>query len=210
MYLWRSPVNERSFLRFAFCGTVDDHQPKLPLDKRHRSHPVDVVRAAPGATRATALADGRALPRRLPAGLAAAAGIGCQPGTRRRHARGRRRQPVGANRSVSRPAYNPRRAIQLRKNRRRHVRRRGLRRFRVAAEACRLRCAGPVHEQLGGRRLLLHRRAGFPGRARRGRRARHSVASRELRRAVPRARVRLLPDRVPRGPHAESRCPLQS
>jgi 8-oxo-dGTP pyrophosphatase MutT (NUDIX family) len=32
VYLWRNPVDERSFLRFAFCGTVDDHQPKLPLD----------------------------------------------------------------------------------------------------------------------------------------------------------------------------------
>jgi 8-oxo-dGTP pyrophosphatase MutT (NUDIX family) len=32
VYLWRSPVTERSFLRFAFCGTVDDHQPKLTLD----------------------------------------------------------------------------------------------------------------------------------------------------------------------------------
>ena len=32
VYLWRSPVTERSFLRFAFCGTVDDHQPTLPLD----------------------------------------------------------------------------------------------------------------------------------------------------------------------------------
>ena len=32
VYLWRSPVTERSFLRFAFCGAVDDHQPKLPLD----------------------------------------------------------------------------------------------------------------------------------------------------------------------------------
>ncbi|HYJ39599.1 MAG TPA: NUDIX hydrolase [Steroidobacteraceae bacterium] len=32
VYLWRSPVTERSFLRVAFCGTVDDHQPKLPLD----------------------------------------------------------------------------------------------------------------------------------------------------------------------------------
>ena len=25
-YLWRSPDNGRSFLRFAFCGTVDDHR----------------------------------------------------------------------------------------------------------------------------------------------------------------------------------------
>jgi len=32
VYLWRSPITERSFLRFAFCGTVDDHQPRLPLD----------------------------------------------------------------------------------------------------------------------------------------------------------------------------------
>jgi 8-oxo-dGTP pyrophosphatase MutT (NUDIX family) len=32
VYLWRSPVTERTFLRFAFCGTVDDHQPNLPLD----------------------------------------------------------------------------------------------------------------------------------------------------------------------------------
>jgi 8-oxo-dGTP pyrophosphatase MutT (NUDIX family) len=32
VYLWRNPVDGRSFLRFAFCGTVDDHQPRLPLD----------------------------------------------------------------------------------------------------------------------------------------------------------------------------------
>ena len=32
VYLWRSPITERSFLRFAFCGTVDDHQARLPLD----------------------------------------------------------------------------------------------------------------------------------------------------------------------------------
>jgi 8-oxo-dGTP pyrophosphatase MutT (NUDIX family) len=32
VYLWRNPADGRSFLRFAFCGTVDDHQPKLPLD----------------------------------------------------------------------------------------------------------------------------------------------------------------------------------
>jgi 8-oxo-dGTP pyrophosphatase MutT (NUDIX family) len=32
VYLWRHPVSERTFLRFAFCGTVDDHQPTLPLD----------------------------------------------------------------------------------------------------------------------------------------------------------------------------------
>lgn len=32
IYLWRSPDTERSFLRFAFCGTVDDHRADLPLD----------------------------------------------------------------------------------------------------------------------------------------------------------------------------------
>jgi 8-oxo-dGTP pyrophosphatase MutT (NUDIX family) len=31
-YLWRNPVDGRSFLRFAFCGTVDDHSPQQPLD----------------------------------------------------------------------------------------------------------------------------------------------------------------------------------
>jgi 8-oxo-dGTP pyrophosphatase MutT (NUDIX family) len=31
-YLWRNPVNGRGFLRFAFCGTVDDHHPRQPLD----------------------------------------------------------------------------------------------------------------------------------------------------------------------------------
>ena len=31
-YLWRNPLNGRSFLRFAFCGDVDDHQPQQPLD----------------------------------------------------------------------------------------------------------------------------------------------------------------------------------
>jgi 8-oxo-dGTP pyrophosphatase MutT (NUDIX family) len=31
-YLWRNPADGRSFLRFAFCGTVDDHHPQQPLD----------------------------------------------------------------------------------------------------------------------------------------------------------------------------------
>jgi 8-oxo-dGTP pyrophosphatase MutT (NUDIX family) len=31
-YLWRSPESGRSFLRFAFCGPVDDHRPAQPLD----------------------------------------------------------------------------------------------------------------------------------------------------------------------------------
>jgi 8-oxo-dGTP pyrophosphatase MutT (NUDIX family) len=33
VYLWRNPDNGRSFLRFAFCGSVDDHHPAQPLDK---------------------------------------------------------------------------------------------------------------------------------------------------------------------------------
>jgi len=32
-YLWRNPANGRSFLRFAFCGVVDDHRPEQALDK---------------------------------------------------------------------------------------------------------------------------------------------------------------------------------
>jgi 8-oxo-dGTP pyrophosphatase MutT (NUDIX family) len=31
-YLWRSPQDGRSFLRFAFCGAVDDHRPAQALD----------------------------------------------------------------------------------------------------------------------------------------------------------------------------------
>jgi 8-oxo-dGTP pyrophosphatase MutT (NUDIX family) len=32
IYLWRNPDNGRTFLRFAFCGTVDDHHAEQPLD----------------------------------------------------------------------------------------------------------------------------------------------------------------------------------
>ena len=32
-YLWRNPENDRSFLRFAFCGTVDDHAAGQALDQ---------------------------------------------------------------------------------------------------------------------------------------------------------------------------------
>jgi 8-oxo-dGTP pyrophosphatase MutT (NUDIX family) len=31
-YLWRNPSNGRSYLRFAFSGTVSDHKPDQPLD----------------------------------------------------------------------------------------------------------------------------------------------------------------------------------
>jgi 8-oxo-dGTP pyrophosphatase MutT (NUDIX family) len=31
-YLWRNPANGRTFLRFAFCGDVDEHRPGQPLD----------------------------------------------------------------------------------------------------------------------------------------------------------------------------------
>lgn len=37
-YLWRNPDNDRSFLRFAFCGSVDDHASGQALD-------TDIVRA---------------------------------------------------------------------------------------------------------------------------------------------------------------------
>ena len=32
VYLWRNPADARSYLRFAFCGTVDDHRAHQPLD----------------------------------------------------------------------------------------------------------------------------------------------------------------------------------
>jgi 8-oxo-dGTP pyrophosphatase MutT (NUDIX family) len=32
-YLWRNPDNGRSFLRFTFCGTVDDHAAGQALDQ---------------------------------------------------------------------------------------------------------------------------------------------------------------------------------
>ena len=32
-YLWRSPRTGRGFLRFAFCGEVDDHRPAQALDR---------------------------------------------------------------------------------------------------------------------------------------------------------------------------------
>jgi 8-oxo-dGTP pyrophosphatase MutT (NUDIX family) len=32
VYLWRNPDDGHSFLRFAFCGTVDDHRAGQPLD----------------------------------------------------------------------------------------------------------------------------------------------------------------------------------
>ncbi len=38
-YLWRHPDSDRSYLRFAFCGDVDDHRPRQPLDQ-------GIVRAA--------------------------------------------------------------------------------------------------------------------------------------------------------------------
>ena len=31
-YLWRNPATGRSYLRFAFCGSVDAHQPQQALD----------------------------------------------------------------------------------------------------------------------------------------------------------------------------------
>jgi 8-oxo-dGTP pyrophosphatase MutT (NUDIX family) len=33
IYLWEQPERNRSFLRFAFCGTVSDHDPTRQLDR---------------------------------------------------------------------------------------------------------------------------------------------------------------------------------
>ncbi len=33
IYLWRNPDNGRGFLRFTFCGSVDQHDAAQPLDK---------------------------------------------------------------------------------------------------------------------------------------------------------------------------------
>lgn len=33
VYLWRKPETGRGFLRFAFCGTVDQHDAARPLDR---------------------------------------------------------------------------------------------------------------------------------------------------------------------------------
>lgn len=33
VYLWRSPETGRGFLRFAFCGAVDQHDARQPLDR---------------------------------------------------------------------------------------------------------------------------------------------------------------------------------
>jgi 8-oxo-dGTP pyrophosphatase MutT (NUDIX family) len=39
IYLWRNPENDRTFLRFTFCGSVEDHRPDQALD-------TGIVRAA--------------------------------------------------------------------------------------------------------------------------------------------------------------------
>jgi 8-oxo-dGTP pyrophosphatase MutT (NUDIX family) len=33
VYFWEQPERNLSFLRFAFCGTVSDHDPQRPLDR---------------------------------------------------------------------------------------------------------------------------------------------------------------------------------
>ncbi len=168
IYLWRNPDNGRTFLRFAFCGIVDDHQPAQPLDTgivralwlSHEQLLAQTARLrSPLVLRCL---DDYLLGKRQPLETVASAGSRDGP------AGGRRRQPVGAVFT----AYNSRRARsprhpRLRTNRRRHVRRRRLRRRRAVAQARRPRGARAVHEQLGGRRLLLHGRAGLPGCARR-------------------------------------------
>ena len=168
------PGDGRSFLRFAFCGTVDDHRAQQPLDKGIQRALWMTHEQLLAQSLASALADGLALPAGLPARQASAARLGRLSRARIGAANGRRRQPVARGRIGPAPAaYNSRRESQsLRKNRRRHVRRSRLRGFGAAAEARRIRRARALHEQLGRRRFLLHRRAGFSGCARHGRRAR--------------------------------------
>ena len=56
IYLWRNPDNERTFLRFAFCGTVDQHDSAQPLDTgiqralwlSHSARTMPVSRGCPG------------------------------------------------------------------------------------------------------------------------------------------------------------------
>ena len=62
-YLWRNPVNERSFLRFTFCGDVEDHRPDATARQGHRARAVAVAGRIAGAVRAPALAAGHALHR---------------------------------------------------------------------------------------------------------------------------------------------------
>ena len=33
IYLWKHPVNEKTFLRVALCGSCSEHDPEQPLDK---------------------------------------------------------------------------------------------------------------------------------------------------------------------------------
>ena len=62
-YLWRNPVNERSFLRFTFCGDVDDHRPAATARQGHRAGVVADAERIAGAIRTPALATGHALHR---------------------------------------------------------------------------------------------------------------------------------------------------
>ncbi len=90
-----------------------------------------------------------------------------------------------------------------------HLRRRGLRRRRRAAQGRGLRRARAVHAQLGrGRGRLLHRRRRPAGRAQGLRRARHPAAHGQLRGRLPRAGLRALPRRTAAGrtPNPDVAC----
>ena len=62
-YLWRNPVNGRTFLRFAFCGEVDDHRPEQPLDTGIVRAVWLVVRSSLAQPAAPAFSAGHALHR---------------------------------------------------------------------------------------------------------------------------------------------------
>ena len=86
-YLWRNPDNERTFLRFAICGRVADHDAAQALDTgivRALWMTHDQLLAQPGSA---ALSAGPALPRGLPQGRAPAARF-------RGHSRPRNRPPL--------------------------------------------------------------------------------------------------------------------
>ena len=172
----------RATLRFAFTGTVSDHDATPAARPRHRAHPLAVAERARGA-RATgcavrwSCAAWRTTSPATRGSLASVAQLDLESAAARRPppraCEARSARPARCarirtrGRSCKLPVPVPRRARH-----RRPLRRRGLRGRGAAAEGGRLGRAGALHEQLGGgRRCLLHRRPGLPGCPRRGRRA---------------------------------------
>ena len=183
VYHWQSPETGATFVRFAFGG--------------------DAHAARAGTGRST---------------RASCARCGCPTTSIAAHAQQHRSPLVlrcvddyrAGRRLAARPDREP---LMARRERggRRHVGRRRLVGRGVAAEAAGLRRRRRLHEELGRRRhrRVLHVARG-PGRRRGGRRRhRHRPRGGELRRRVPRARVRAFPARVRGGPHAQPRRAVQ-